>query len=326
MTTITAKTILRSRNAADPSGNVLSCLLLRYPRCIHAEVMTHKMLMKNSASSRAIPVKKLIQSIKDDPFVPLHWGKNQKGMQAYEECDAKVRIWKRTEHMGSIPENMSNEKAWLHGMKQMLEIAEAFDKAGYHKQIVNRLIEPWMHITVLVSGMDKIGWSNFIGLRDHEAAEPHIQVLAKEVRKCLEEDPIQTLQPGEWHLPFVTAEDWAEADAFTRHGSDVYPNSDDPRSAEQIAFENLRKLSTARCASVSYKTIEGFDMDLANATRIHDQLVGSTPAHMSPAEHIAQADDASPGRDGMMSWNRPSQHRAFSGFRQYRAMLPGECL
>lgn len=306
MTTISAKTILRSRNAADPSGNVLSCLLLRYPRCIHAEFMTHKMLVKNSASSRAIPVKKLIQSIKDDPFVPLHWGKNQKGMQAFDETDEKVFI------NGKL---RSRETAWLIARDHALIAAEAFDQAGYHKQIVNRLIEPWMHITVLASGMDMVGWSNFLGLRDHEAAEPHIQLLAKEVRKCLEdESTIQVLQPGEWHTPFVHTVREADSSLSFRDKTEFF---------ELLTTKEAVNLSTARCASTSYKTVEGFDMDLPTAIRIHDQLVGSVPMHASPAEHVAQADEKCANAD---SWVAPGLHAAFSGFRQYRKMLPGECL
>ncbi len=299
MTTISATTVLRSRNAGAPDG-VLSALLLRYPRCIHAEFMTHRMLSKNSASSRAIPVSKLIQSIKDDPFVPLHWGKNQKGMQAFEENDCLVRMPVASMLRGSPLE--TREKAWLYGMEQMIALAESFEASGYHKQIVNRLIEPWMHITVLASGMDKGAWSNFLALRDHPDAEPHIAMLARQVRKCLERtDDIQTLQPGEWHAPFT------EFNAI-------------------LQDEDRIKLSVARCASTSYKTVDGFDMTLDRAIALHDKLVSSTPLHASPCEHVAQADDIGGLSFGRFGWFNPRQHGNFSGFRQYRKMLPGECL
>jgi hypothetical protein len=284
--------------------------------------MTHRMLSKNSASSRAIPVPKLVQSIKDDPFVPLHWGKNQKGMQAFEQNDSLVRI--------PVPSILrgnplaSREDAWLHGMEQMLALAESFDEAGYHKQIVNRLIEPWMHITVLASGMDIGAWSNFLALRDHPDAEPHIAMLAREVRKCLErEDDIQTLQPGEWHLPFVDREAKEVIGAANR----TVP---DDRHMEQCARDRI-KLSVARCASTSYKTVDGFDMTLERAIALHDKLVSSTPLHASPAEHVAQADERVPGKIGPYGewrveyWLNGGQHGNFSGFRQYRKMLPGEC-
>lgn len=313
MTTITAKTILRSRNAAAPD-KVLSTLLLRYPRCIHAEFMTHRMLSKNSASSRAIPVAKLIKSIEEDPFVPLHWGRNQKGMQAFEENDSFVILPVASVLRGNPL--ASREEAWLHGMEKMLALAESFDKAGYHKQIVNRLIEPWMHITVLASGMDVGAWSNFLALRDHPDAEPHIAMLAREIRKCLErEDDIQTLYPGEWHLPFVDTqrEDNGELSHRLHHGE----------FGEQfIEIEEAKKISVSRCASTSYKTVDGFDMTLDRAIALHDKLVSSTPLHASPCEHVAQADEW----DVIDGWMNPHQHGNFSGFRQHRKMLPGECL
>lgn len=289
MTTITATSILRSRHALD-HGNVLSTLLLRYPRPIHAEFMTHRVFSRNSASSRAIPVKKLIQDVIDNPFIPVHWGKNQPGMQAFEEWDAPVIL-------GDTMPRYTNEGAWLAARDSAVRYAQAFADAGYHKQIVNRLLEPFAHITVVVSGTD---WSNFLGLRDHPDAEPHIQLLAREVRKCIErDDDIQTLQPGEWHTPFASG----------------------PEDAA-IALPARRKLSVARCASTSYKTVDGFDMTLDKAIALHDKLVGSEPLHASPTEHVACADEA-----GAVAWRNPYQSGNFRwGWRQYRKMLPNECL
>jgi hypothetical protein len=274
------------------------------------------MLSKNSASSRAIPVAKLIQSIKDDPFVPLHWGKNQKGMQAFEECNEPVRYrgFDGTD-CPSLP-----EAAWLEARDNVIRIAEAFDAAGYHKQIVNRLIEPWMHITVLASGMDLVAWSNFLALRDHPDAEPHIAMLAREVRKCLDdESTIQTLEPGQWHMPFVQPDDVRLTIDYLRNGVKINPTN------ERISLA-LRKLSVARCASTSYKTVDGFDMTLDRAIALHDKLVASTPLHASPCEHVAQADDIGGLGFGRFGWFNPHQHGNFVGFRQYRKMLPNECL
>lgn len=301
MTTISAETILRSRNAAAPE-KVLSTLLLRYPRCIHAEFMTHRVFSRNAASSRAIPVAKLIEDVMTNPFVPLHWGANQKGMQATEECASKVFMSDRLRE---------REKAWLMARDHAVIAAEAFSQAGYHKQIVNRLLEPFSHITVVVSATE---WSNFLALRDHPDAEPHIAMLAREMRECLDdESTIQTLQPGEWHMPFVLGSDVSAAFNWWRgHGA---------------LGDLLRKLSVARCASTSFKTVDGFDMTLDRAIALHDKLVASTPLHASPCEHVAQA-DALIGHDiGIPdAWEHPKQHKNFVGFRQYRAMLPGECL
>lgn len=306
MTTISAQTILRSRNGE----HVLSTLLLRYPRFIHAELMTHRAFSRNAASSRAIPVAKLIEDVRTNPAIPLCWGKNQPGMQAREEHDAWVRA------LDGITE--PPEQAWLTARDQAIAIAQAFADAGYHKQIVNRLLEPFAHITVLVSATE---WDNFLELRDHPDAEPHIQMLAKKIRKRLDRtDDIQTLQPGEWHLPFVTDDPL----------NILYETPDDEYKA---MFENMvtddamallvRKLSTARCASTSYKTVDGFNMTLEKAIALHDKLVSSKPIHASPAEHVAQADDF---LGVIKEWAHPHQHGNFVGFRQYRHQLKIEQL
>lgn len=347
MTEISAKTILRSRNTAAPD-KVLSTLLLRYPRWIHAEQRTHRVipleegldfleptpslmadpnLSRNAASSRAIPVKKLIKDVIDDPAIPLFWGKNQRGMQAVEENCAPVML-----DVPGVPPfegdttlgEFTNEEAWLQAMHSAIKFAEAFDAAGYHKQIVNRLLEPFSHITVLVSATE---WDNFLELRDHPDAEPHIQMLAREIRKCLEdESTIQDLEPGGWHLPFITEEDkrsvieWDDGEENRRACTQGWV------ARNQWAWyglSKLKKLSVARCASTSYKTVDGFDMTLEKAIALHDKLVGSTPIHASPAEHVAQADDyGQEFCDGLGSdWEHPEQHGNFKGFRQYRHML-----
>ena len=328
MTTISATTVLRSRHAQRPDV-VLSTLLLRYPRWIHAEQRTHRVipldeglsfeqptpspmadpnLSRNAASSRAIPVKKMIEDVLRDPAVPLFWGKNQPGMQAHGQCDSRVSV----PFGGGLNVDRTRQQAWLYARDQAVGMAEAFAEAGYHKQLVNRLLEPFSHITVLTSATE---WSNFLELRDHPDAEPHIRMLAQAVRKCLEdESTIQTLEPGQWHLPFVMQ---ADIDRVTEMLED--PEFDG--SHEDV----LIPLSVARCASTSYKTVDGFDMTLERATALYDKLVSSRPIHASPAEHVAQADRLvlnSPGDGPMWRWKHASQHGNFIGFRQHRHMLP----
>ncbi|AEI71040.1 ThyX [EBPR siphovirus 2] len=329
MNGIWSKTILRSRNAAAPQ-HVLSTLLLRMPRIVLAEWNTHRCMSRNAASTRAIPTEKLIQQVLDDPFVPISWGLNIPGMQA------------KGEHLD--PEQC--RAAWLEGRDRAVATARSLLGLGLHKQIVGRVLEPWMWTIVCASSTE---WSNFLALRDHPDAEPHIAVLAREIRKCLDdESTIKTLEPGEWHLPFVTSEDrWKALDAYGTAES------------RAPAMEALKKLSVARAASTSYKTVDGFDMTLERAVALHDKLVGATPLHASPCEHIAQADhylgpaktvevpvhhapgdhnagygqthkvyvpaEGAPRRDWSSEWLNPEQHRNFVGFRQYRAMLPGEC-
>ena len=291
MTTISAQTILRSQHSQRPD-KILSTLLLTYPRFIHAEFMTHRQLSRNASSSRAIPFKKQLEAMLDNPAVPLFWGQNQKGMQAGEPVDADTR--------------RTAEAEWIAGMYQAVETAESLHSLGLHKQIVNRIIEPYTHIKVLVSATE---WSNFLALRDHPDAEPHIQLLAQEIRKELDrEDNIQTLEPGQWHLPFV---------------GPVHEIM-----TQRLTVSDFIKKSVACCASTSYKTVDGFDMTFERAIALHDKLVGSTPLHASPAEHVAYADEYDSAKllFDQNPWKEPKIHGNFEGFVQYRKTLPGECL
>ena len=305
MTTITAKSVLASTNG----DSRIDTMLLRYPRCIHAEFMTHRQFSRSASSSRAVPVAKLIQDVLDDPFVPLHWGKNQKGMQASEECNNKVMWpldWDNPE-LGTTP--VSREASWLRAMKQAVRVARAFDEAGYHKQIVNRLLEPFSHIIVVVTATE---WDNFFALRDHPDAEPHIQMLAQAIRKARDEAEVQKLEPGDWHLPFVyrgeATDIWLDKYSGNRGGDN---------EASTLCMNDLIKLSVARCASTSYKTVEGFDMTLDRAIALHDKLAGATPAHASPMEHQAKASFGSMTSDALDGWNG----NLGLGWQQYRKLL-----
>lgn len=293
MTTITAQTILRSRHAQQPKL-VLSTLLLRYPRFIHAEFMTHRKFSRNAASSRAIPVEKMIQSIGLDPAEPLWWGKNVPGMQAPDELD-----------------KLSQGKAkriWRRALKHAFQEAKRLQALGAHKQIINRILEPFAHITVLVSSTE---WNNFLALRDHPDAEPHIRLLAQAMRRELErEDNIQTLQPGQWHLPFSSFQVWSQLGTVPGEGTTML---------------DAIRLSSACCASTSYKTTDGFEMTVERARVLHEKLTKSNPIHASPFEHLAQADELQ-GHDEDEWWAKPHLHGNFTGFNQYRKMLPNECV
>ncbi len=244
-------------------------------------------MSRNAASTRAIPTRKLIQQVMDDPFIPMTWGSNIPGMQAGAEVEDIIH----------------SKAAWLRGRDRAVKTAEELLDLGLHKQIVGRVLEPWMWTIVCVSATE---WSNFLELRDHPDAEPHIQMLAREIRKCLDdEDTIQTLNPGEWHLPFT--------------------DYDPKLGLSRLTQQDFIKLSVSRAASTSYKTIDGFDMTLERAAAIYNKLITSKPMHSSPAEHQAMADQrtAAPWGDTsrQMFWENPEQHGNFVGFRQYRHML-----
>lgn len=234
-------------DSVNPSGCRLTTFELTYPRNIHSELLTHRMFSRNSASSRAIPVEKLIKRVEDDPFVPINWGKNQKGMVAGEELAGQERI--------------DAECTWLNLRDHAVIAAKLLLEIGAHKQNVNRLLEPWMWITVIVTATD---WDNFYRLRTAADAEPHFQKLAKMMREVQEGSQPKEQRAFEWHLPLVRGEDRE----FRPEG------------------HNLALLSAARCARVSYLTHAGI-RDPLEDYRLHDQLLAS--GHMSPFEHPAMA-------------------------------------
>ncbi|BAQ50365.1 FAD-dependent thymidylate synthase [Methylobacterium aquaticum] len=298
MTNISAKIIADS---ISPESIRLTTLHLRYPRFIHAEFMTHRVFSRNARSSRAVPVETMIREIETDPVVPLFWGKNQKGMQAAEECAEMVPF-----RYDEVP----RDAAWLRARDNAVTVAKAFMKAGYHKQVVNRLLEPFMHIDVLVTAT---AWDNFFALRDHRDAEPHIAVLAREMKAAFAESRPRNLAPGEWHLPYV--------DAATRE--EVVKGA---VNADHFR-RTLIAVSVARCARISYRPFDGNGSIEAEIAR-HDALVGAQPMHASPAEHQATPDEYSHtvfGEAGVeFVWENSHEHGNLGGWRQYRKTLPGE--
>lgn len=287
MTTITAKIVADSKS---PNGVRIITMELVYPRFIHAEFMTHRQFSRNASSSRAIPVERQIRAIEEDPAVPLYWGKNQKGMQAGEEWDARI-VYIHSD-TGVIDNNMHREEAWLMAKQNAVDMAKAFAAAGYHKQIVNRLLEPFSHIRVLVTATE---WANFFSLRLHADAEPHIQHLARQMASAITTSESVTLSFGSWHLPYV-----------------------DPFENEGLTIAERVKISVARCARVSYLTHESkaprIDEDLA----LYDRLIMAKPMHASPAEH-----QAFPDRQDMQLrvWSNSHMHGNFIGWCQNRKVL-----
>lgn len=283
-----AKVVLASKHE-DQSRLPLVTMHLHYPHIIHGEIMTHRVFSRNARSARAVPVKKMIEEVRSDPFIPWHWGKNQTGMQAKEECDAPVELYEYQQGPDEREDDFydhTREEAWLKASRAAADFAKAFSEAGYHKQVANRLLEPFTWKHTLVSSTS---WANFLHLRDHEDAEPHFQDLAKMVREALEGATYQTLEQGDWHLPYVTAEEKA--------GFDI---------------DTLRKLSVARCARISYRPFNG-DSSIDAEIKRYEDLVGSSPLHASPTEHQAMAS----GTTNLNGNFAP-------GWTQYRKMLAGE--
>lgn len=260
----TAKVIADSLNAA--TGDRLTTMVLKYHRFIHSELMTHRVFSRNSSSSRAIPVNKLIQNIIDDDVYPLHWGKNQKGMQASEEI-LKVK---------------DAELAWRIARNEAIKSAQSLLDLGIHKQVANRILEPFSTITAVISATE---WDGFFKQRCHPDAQPEIQALANAMFNEYTFSKPDKLLPGEWHIPFISSED------------------------DLIGITQAVVVSTGRCARVSYLNHEGV-RDLGEDVKLHDKLLGSNPKHLSPFEHQAQAQS----QNNFDCAN-------FKGFKQYRKFI-----
>ncbi len=296
--------ILASRHAEHPDEKPLYTVRWRKPRIIHGEIMTHRVFGRNARSSRAVPVKTMLHECTAIPFVPWHWGKNQKGMQADTECNEFVDMqW--IEDFSAYDGEVSRETAWLMARDNAVNAAEAFMDAGYHKQIVNRLLEPFSWIDVLITSNR---WDNFLWLRDHKDAEPHLQDLARLVKVALDAAEIQELAPGEWHLPYITDADWAAVGPM-----------------EEYNVVLLNKISAARCDRISYKPFDG-DASYDRELERYDMLVTSERVHASPLEHQATPDKWIEKHEGpVYDWESPSLHGNLPGYIQARKLIPNEC-
>lgn len=177
--------ILADSVNAVTGDRITTFLLPRFPKCLLAEINTHRMFSRNSASSRAMPISKVIEGIRSDPYVPSFTRKN-KGMQGIDNL--------------APHEKLVSEMIWLDAMEEMISIAEALaNEVGVAKQEANRLLEPFMRVPVLVTATE---WDNFFRLRCHPAAQPDFQIVARDMRQELQQSSVKALEPGEWHIPF----------------------------------------------------------------------------------------------------------------------------
>ena len=237
--TITAKVI----DDSTANGIRITTLELKYPRFIHSEFMTHRMFSRSASSSRAIPVSKMIDQVRNDLAIPIHWGKNQAGMKAREEV-----------MFPTIAEDI-----WKYEAGRAVDVAYQLKDCDLHKQIVNRVLEPFSHIKVIVTATE---WDNFFNLRLHKDAQPEMQQLAIRMQEAMNYSYPQELKPGEWHLPYLAPEDCMDT-----------------------TTDNFLKLSAARCARVSYLNHDNSNPDIEKDIALSDMLLEA--GHMSPFEHQA---------------------------------------
>lgn len=251
---ITAKIIADSMS---PDGIRMTTMEIEYPRFILAELNTHRMLSKNSASSRAIPVTAMHEHIKANTAAPVFWGKNQAGMKAKEELQGS--------------DKSMAQYVWAKARDSAIEFSRDLNDLGSHKQITNRITEPWMIMKTVISGTE---WKNFFYLRDHPDAQPEIAVLASKMREAYNASTPNELQPGEWHLPYVATARYVPTGELQYFDENF----------DRISLEDARIVSASCCAQVSYRKN---DDSLEKARKIYSQLIESVPAHASPVEHQA---------------------------------------
>lgn len=243
-----AKIIADSIGYYGGSTSRLTTIQLRYPRLVHSELMTHRVFSRNASSSRAIPVAKMIEQVRNDPAAPYVWTTNKPGMQGDVVTD---------------PELIAKyDQMWIEAANQAADNAEVLMGEGLHKQVVNRILEPFQWISVIVTATE---WANWFELRNHKDADPTIKRLAEVMLAAMEASEPKHLIAGEWHLPYVSKEE---------------------KSALPIA--TLVKISAARCARVSYLTHDGEFPDVDKDIALYERLVGSRPLHASPIEHQAR--------------------------------------
>lgn len=238
-------------DSMSPMGHRLTSFEVTLPRIVLAEFNTHRTLSRNSASSRAIPAEKMMKKVKEDPFIPVHWGKNQKGMQAEEELSPELQ--------------KMAEEVWRGGMRDAVKSADALLELGVHKQITNRLLETWLPHTIVTTGTE---WENFFNLRRDKAAQPEIRKAAEMMFEQYNDSQPVDVDFAQWHLPLVRGND---------HGQLL---------EEQYTAKDIAKISCGRCGRVSYLTHDGIRDPKADVAIVDEKFAKN--GHMSPLEHAAR--------------------------------------
>lgn len=300
-------------DSISPHEQRLTTMEITFPRIVLAEFNTHRIFSRNSASSRAIPVEKQLIKILKDPFIPVYWGVNQPGMQAAEELDpeeqeAAIELWLEQRNiavLGAVAliggvESLKDEEL----QDQIAEISQDYRDIQplprqLHKQIPNRLLEPFMWHTAIVTASE---WENYYALRANPEAQPEIQIIAKMMLEAHAQSQPAQVEIGQWHLPYIQQDE------------------------RDFAIDSLIKISAARCARVSYLTHAG-QRDLDADIELHDRLASS--GHMSPLEHPAtpysQGDwSAIANLDNLRIRNGAQFHGNFRGWHQYRKFVHNE--
>lgn len=281
-------------DSVSPEGVRLTTLQATFPRFILAELNTHRMLSRNSASSRAIPPEKQILRVMEEPFVPETFNMRVKGMGVGAELASEDQI--------------ASAAHWLNARNEAVKAAQGLLRLNVDKSRINRLLEPFMWHTAIVSATE---WENFFALRCHPDAQPEFQIIANMMRDAMSRSVPRHLPYGEWHLPLVNLD---------------FPENDSP----EPDWEYWAMVSAGRCARVSFDTHEGYEMPGKSKERAERLM---TSGHLSPFEHCARPlhpdyDYSSwyPGQSYMAEFHPGDEFFVgnFRGWIQMRKMITNE--
>lgn len=251
------------KDSISPTGKRLTTMEVTGHRFILAEFNTHRAFSRNSASSRAIPYAKMREKALSQTAYPVSWPGEQRGMQGGAEVSDRVRL--------------SAEAVWENAVEAAVAYADQLHGIGVHKSVVNRLLEPFLPHTIIVTATE---WDGFWAQRCHPDAQPEIRVLAEAMKEAYDASEPFPMVYGEWHLPYVTGED---VDLLIENAGEGYWD------IVTLLLDSL-KLSVARSARVSYLTHNGV-RSVADDLTLYDRLYGHKPAHASPFEHQATPDN-----------------------------------
>lgn len=289
------------QDSVTTQGKRITTFELEYPRFIHSEFMTHRQFSRNCASSRAIPIDAMHKQVLENPAEPVHWGKNQAGMQAKVELEGD--------------ELKSAKIDWLVARDSAVHNSRMLAQSGVHKQIANRVTEPFQVMKTVVTSTE---WNNWFWLRFHADAQPEIQELAKQMLNLhIQHVPTPTLV-GEWHVPYVTRV------RAPLSGTMLYYTG-----TQELSVKDAVTISTSCCAQVSYRKL---DDTLEKAQSVFDRLIKSEPVHASPTEHQATPIESPKLRVTPEFWEPGITHvnknaeacsGNFVGWIQHRQLIPG---
>lgn len=245
-------------DSVSPQGVRITTLEVEFHRFVLAEFNTHRVFSRNSASSRAIPYKKMRTKALESLAYPVSWPAEQKGMQGGDEVSEIAQV--------------ISKETWVEARDAAVQAGDCLYEWGVHKSVINRLLEPFIPHKAIVTATD---WTGFFDQRLHPAAQPEIHQLAKEMHHAMQASEPKIVQNNDWHTPYIE-----NTDIEKIFSSDWELQFDNP-------IEAILAVSAARCARVSYETHDGV-RDVEKDYELYSRLKDHKPAHASPFEHVAR--------------------------------------